>query len=137
MQSSLVIALCALLWGISTFLNRIVAKTTSPFFMQVVVGIIYFLYIPIALKMVGFNNLKNNLNNIWLVVVATVISISANVLLYAGLKNNSSSSNIMLISLYPAVSVILSAIFLNENLSLIKIIGIIVMVIGAIMLNIK
>ena len=136
MNPNLIIIFCAFLWGVSTFLNRIAAKTTSPFFMQIVVGLMYLMYIPIALRILGLNNIKNNLSNIWIVVLATAISITANILLYIGLKN-SSSSGITLVSLYPAIAVTLSAVFLHESLSLYKIIGIIAMILGVIFLSIK
>jgi uncharacterized membrane protein len=104
--------------------------------MQIIVGIIYIFYIPIAARMIGVENLKINFLNVSMILISTIISLTANILLYVALKHSETSS-VMLVSLYPAVSVVLAATFLNESLSLFKIIGIITMAIGAVILNIK
>jgi len=136
MRSNFILILCAFLWGISTFINRIATKDVSPFIMQIIVGIIYIFYIPIAARMIGVENLKINFLNVSMILISTIISLTANILLYVALKHSETSS-VMLVSLYPAVSVVLAATFLNESLSLFKIIGIITMAIGAVILNIK
>jgi len=136
MKSNLIFVLCACLWGTSTFINRIAAKNVSPFIMQIIVGIIYILYIPIAIRTIGIENLKINFLNASMILISTTISLVANILLYMAIRQSETSS-VMLVSLYPAVSVVLAVVFLNESLSLFKIIGIITMVVGAVILNIK
>ena len=107
--------------------------------MQVIVGSVFLLFIPVALRMTGVNNPLNykwSVYSIILTAIATICSIAANVLLYTSLKGstNSGTSN-MMVSLYPIVTLILSVFILHESFSFTKIIGVIVMVIGAYLLT--
>ncbi len=129
------------MWGTSTFLNRLSVERVSPFLLQVIVGITYTCYIPIALKLSGINNpisYKWSMYSVILTGSATICSIIANIILYMTLKgSNTTGSSTMIISLYPIVTLFLSAIFLHEQFTPIKIIGIITMIIGAVLLNLK
>jgi drug/metabolite transporter (DMT)-like permease len=139
MNNSLLIILCIILWGVSSFLNRLSVERMPPLLMQVIVGSVFFFYIPVALRLTGVNNplhYKWSAYSVILTVVATFCSIAANVLLYTSLKgNNHAGSSTMMISLYPIVTLILSVFILHEHITLIKFIGIIVMLAGAYMLT--
>lgn len=134
-MNNLLIFLCILLWGISSFLNRLSVERMPPLLMQVIVGSVFFFYIPVALRLTGVNNPLNykwSAYSVTLTVIATLCSISANVLLYTSLKgSNSSGSSTMMVSLYPIVTFILSIFILHEQFSIMKIIGVAVMLAGA------
>ena len=134
-MSNLLIFLCILLWGVSSFLNRLSVERMPPLLMQVIVGSVFFFYIPVALKLTGVNNPLNykwSAYSVILTVIATLCSISANVLLYTSIKgSNSSGSSTMMVSLYPIVTFILSIFILHEQFSIMKIIGVVVMLAGA------
>jgi drug/metabolite transporter (DMT)-like permease len=134
-MSNLLIFLCILLWGVSSFLNRLSVERMPPLLMQVIVGSVFFFYIPVALKLTGVNNplhYKWSAYSVILTVIATLCSISANVLLYTSIKgSNSSGSSTMMVSLYPIVTFILSIFILHEQFSIMKIIGVVVMLAGA------
>lgn len=138
-MNNLLIFLCILLWGISSFLNRLSVERMPPLLMQVIVGSVFFFYIPVALRLTGVNNplhYKWSAYSVVLTAIATLCSISANVLLYTSLKgSNSSGSSTMMISLYPIVTFILSIFILHEQFSMMKIIGVIVMLAGAYMMT--
>ena len=110
-----------------------------PLLMQVIVGSVFFFYIPVALRLTGVNNPLNykwSVYSVVLTVIATLCSISANVLLYTSLKgNNSAGSSTMMVSLYPIVTFILSIFILHEQFSMMKIFGVIVMLAGAYMMT--
>ena len=129
------------MWGISTFLNRLSVERISPILLQSIVGMAYMLFIPIALRLSGISNpldYKWSYYSVALTVTATSLSIGANIILYMSLKGSSTTgASTMLISLYPLVTLILSALFLNEQFTAMKILGIVTMVIGAILLNWK
>lgn len=135
-MSNLTLLLCAIIWGISTFLNRISVEKMSPLFMQIIVGIGYMSFIPVAFKLAHHTSqTKWCLQSVLLTSVATVLSIGANVLLYFALKGNKNTgSSTMIVSLYPVVTLLLSIIFLHEKITLIKLIGIFTMVIGGTLL---
>lgn len=134
-MNNLLIFLCVLLWGVSAFLNRLSVERMPPLLMQVIVGSVFFFYIPVALRLTGVNNplhYKWSVYSIVLTVIATLCSILANVLLYTSIKGSENSgSSTMMVSLYPIVTFILSIFILHEQFSIMKIIGVIVMLAGA------
>lgn len=134
-MSNILILLCILLWGISAFLNRLSVERMPPLLMQVIVGSVFLFYIPVALKLTGVNNPLNykwSAYSVILTAIATLCSISANVLLYTSLKgNNGSGSAQMMVCLYPIVTFILSIFILHEQFSMWKILGVVVMLSGA------
>lgn len=140
-MGNIFIFLCIIMWGTSTFLNRLSVERVSPILLQSIVGITYMFFIPIAFKLAGVGNpitYKWSYYSVALTATATICSILANIMLYMSLKgSNTTGSSTMLISLYPIVTLFLSAIFLNEQFTPIKIFGITIMVLGAILLGWK
>ena len=135
MNSNLLIFICILLWGVSSFLNRLSVERMPPLLMQVIVGSVFLFYIPVALRLTGVNNplhYKWSVYSVVLTSIATLCSIGANVLLYTSLKGTGNSgSSTMMVSLYPIVTFILSIFILHESFSMMKIVGVIVMLTGA------
>lgn len=133
--------LCVLLWGLSTFLNRISVENLPPFMMQVVVGFVFMAYMPLAFRLQGISNpldYKWNFQSVLLTIGATAISIVANILLYMNLKgNNNTGTSTMIVSLYPVITLILSYLFLNEQFTVTKVAGVIAMIFGAVLLCLK
>lgn len=138
-MNNLLIVLCVILWGVSSFLNRLSVERMPPLLMQVIVGSVFFFYIPVALRLTGVNNplhYKWSAYSVVLTAIATLCSIAANVLLYTSLKgNNHAGSSTMMVSLYPIVTFILSIFILHEHFSVMKIIGVVVMMVGAYLLS--
>lgn len=138
-MSLLLILLCVLLWGFTTFLNRMAVEGLPPLMMQVVVGCVFVAYMPLAFRLQGVSNpftYNWHWGSVLLTIGATVISIAANVFLYMALKGSTTTgSSTMLLSLYPVVTLILSYFFLHEQFSTTKIIGVISMIGGAILLS--
>lgn len=134
---NLVLLLCVLIWGTTTFMQKLSADKMSPMLMQLVIGVAFIAFAPIAIKMEGgINNLKWNTTSVILSFVASILAIIANVLMYSALSNNKhSGSSTMIIALYPVVTLLLSAIFLHEQFSIPKIIGCVTMVVGALILT--
>lgn len=105
--------------------------------MQVIMATSFALFIPFAIRMEGgLGNLKWNTQSVILTFVAAFMSIGANILLYSALSNNKhTGSSAMIISMYPAVTLLYSAIFLHEQFSNGKILGFLAMIAGACLLN--
>lgn len=133
--NNILICLCVLLWGVSSFLNRLSVERMPPLLMQVIVGSVFFFYIPVALRLTGVNNPLNykwSLYSVVLTVFATLCSITANILLYTSIKGSDhGGSSTMMVALYPIVTLILSVFILHESFSIMKIIGVVVMLVGA------
>lgn len=135
-MNNILILLCVLLWGISSFLNRLSVERMPPLLMQVIVGSVFLFYIPVALRLTG-EGFHNPLHYKWspysivLTVIATLCSIAANVLLYTSLKgDNQSGTSTMMISLYPVVTLILSIFILHQHFSAWKLAGVALMLLG-------
>lgn len=104
--------------------------------MQVVVGSVLLLFMPIAFKLVPASEFKWSWYSIGLTFVAACGSLLANIFMYSALKGNQNTgSSVMLISLYPVVTLLLSAIFLHEQFAFGKILGVISMIGGAFLLS--
>lgn len=137
MNTTTLLILCAIFWGLSTFLQKLSSDNMSPLLMQVVTGVAFIFCIPILIKMSGgIGNLKWNTTSIVLTFVATLIAILGNISLYTALSNNKhTGSSAMFIALYPVVTLLLSACFLHEQFTSGKIIGILAMIGGACLLT--
>jgi drug/metabolite transporter (DMT)-like permease len=139
MGKHLLIFLCILMWGLSTFLNRLSVERMSPFLMQVVGACVFCFFVPIMLRLGDVTNpltYKWSAYSVALTGAAAILSITANIFCYLSLKGNAQSgSTAMLISLYPVVTMLLSVMFLHENVPLLKMLGIAAMVLGTILLS--
>ena len=137
MSPNSLLLICIFIWGITTFMQKLSSDRMSPALMQIVIGIAFIICTPIFIKMGGgLGNLKWNATSIAITFIAALLSITANILMYTALSNNKNmGASAMLISLYPAVTLILSAIFLHEQFSPGKIMGILAMISGACLLT--
>jgi drug/metabolite transporter (DMT)-like permease len=139
-MSNLLVVLCIILWGTSTFLNRLSVERISPILMQSIVGAAYVFFIPFAFKIAGINpfTYKWSYYSVGLTTLATILSITAHIIMYMHLKGSiTTGASVMLISLYPIVTLILSYVLLDEHFTALKVAGIMFMVAGAIMLGSK
>lgn len=138
-MGNIILFICVLLWGVSTFLNRLSVEHLPPLLMQVVIGMVFLFYMPLAIKIQGINPITYHwsVSSICLTVVAAICSIGANALLYCHLKGSQhTGTSTMIVSLYPVVTLLLSYLFLDEQFTNIKILGVIAMIVGAILLSI-
>jgi drug/metabolite transporter (DMT)-like permease len=118
-------------------MQKLASDKMSPLLMQVVVGTTFIFLIPFFIRVEGgLGHLKWNATSIIITFVAAIFSITANIMMYTALSNNKNTgSSMMLVSLYPVVTLLLSAIFLHEQFSTGKIIGILTMIVGAFLLT--
>jgi drug/metabolite transporter (DMT)-like permease len=137
MNPNILLIMCVFIWGLTTFMQKLSADNMSPILMQIIIGVAFFFFVPVAIiQQGGISHLKWNATSVVLSFVAAFLSILANILMYSALSNNKQTgSSAMLISLYPAVTLILSAIFLHEQFSPGKIMGVLAMIGGACLLT--
>lgn len=137
--NTILLFLCVVLWGISSFLNRLSVERMPPLLMQVIVGSVFFFYIPVALRLTGVNNplhYKWSAYSIILTVIATLCSITANVILYTSLKGNDQSGiSTMMISVYPVVTLLLSIFILHQSFNCWQFIGVALILVGVFLLQ--
>jgi drug/metabolite transporter (DMT)-like permease len=137
MASNFGLLLCVLILGTTTFMQRLSADRMAPIVMQIVVGLGFLLYMPIAIHMSGgWHQIKWSGASIALTLTATAMSILGNVIFYTHLRgSNNTGAMTMLLCLYPVVTLALSALFLHETFTLFKVLGVVAMIIGTICLS--
>lgn len=127
--------IAVLLLGISNFLSRIALVKVNSLYYQIITATIGVIAIPFYCSILIHSHATNqiNFNDGLIIVIATVIALTASQIIAHTIHN--SNGNIMnvniWIALYPVVSYMLSVIFLHENFSNYKLIGILLMVAGA------
>ena len=75
-------------------------------------------------------------SNTWWALLAAVCVVSALVFLYGALENGEVSKIVPISAAYPAVTLVLSAIFLAEDVSLVKAGGMVLVIGGVIVLSV-
>ncbi|ADG13567.1 EamA family transporter [Methanocaldococcus infernus] len=126
--------LVALFYGIGTFFAKIVCEK-DPIFQWVVVNIIgIILTLIIFLK---FRNFSIDSPKIIIYsIVAALFVVLGSLILYYALYKGKASIVVPLSSIGPAITVVLSLIFLKETLSINQVLGIILILIGIFLLSI-
>lgn len=75
-------------------------------------------------------------SNTWWALLAAVCVVSALVFFYLALEGGEASKVVPVSAAYPAVTLVLSAIFLSENVSLAKVGGLLLVIGGVIVLSV-
>jgi drug/metabolite transporter (DMT)-like permease len=137
MNSNLLLLLCVLLWGTTTFLQRLSADHMNPVVMQMIVALGFALFVPFGIwQQGGWSNIKWSALSIGITLIATFMSLTGNILFYTVLKgSNHTGAQSLFLCLYPVVTLILSVLFLHETFTLFKIVGIIAMIVGTVFLS--
>jgi drug/metabolite transporter (DMT)-like permease len=109
----------------------------APIVMQIVVGLGFLLYMPLAIHMSGgWHQIKWSATSVALTLTATTLSILGNIIFYTHLRgSNHTGAMTMLLCLYPVVTLTLSVIFLHETFTALKVIGILAMIVGTVCLS--
>lgn len=131
--------IAVLLLGISNFLSRIALVKVNSLYYQIITGTIGVVAVPFYFSMLAYNHTTNQINftDGLLVVVATIIALIASQIITHSIHNAQGSiMNVNVwVALYPVVSYILSIIFLHESFSNFKLIGILLMIVGAMVIG--
>lgn len=137
MNSNIGLLLCVLIWGTTTFMQRLSADKMSPVVMQIIVGLGFLLYMPIAIHLSGgWHAIKWSTYSIVLTLTATAMAICGNIIFYSTLRSsNNTGAMTMLLCMYPLVTLALSATFLHETFTFLKVVGVIAMIVGSVCLS--
>ncbi len=139
MKEAVLILICIILFGCSTFFKRLGLASLHPYQLLLVAGICYAVFTPIWLWL-----LKSQVpaaavyptQSIIFVVIYALINITAGVIFGFLLKNtNSPGSLAAIINLSSLITFGLSYLFLNEQLTPNKIIALVLAILSMIFLN--
>jgi len=75
-------------------------------------------------------------SNTWWAILSALIVVSSLVLLYVALGNGEASKIVPITAAYPAVTLILAALFLSESISLVKVGGMLLVLAGVVVLTV-
>ncbi len=118
-------------WGIA---GKLALRTLSWGDVLVVTAVVYSLT-AIVLLAIGRAGVQIE-SNTWWALVAAVCVVSALVFFYLALEGGEASKVVPVSAAYPAVTLVLSAIFLSENISPAKVGGLLLVIGGVIVLSV-
>ncbi|WP_456472847.1 EamA family transporter [Methanocaldococcus sp.] len=126
--------LLALFYGLGTFFAKIVCEK-SPLFQWIVVNVVgIILCILILLKFKSV--IPNDYKIILFSIISAIFVVVGSLVLYYALYKGKASIVVPLSSIGPAITVILSIIFLKESLTINQMVGIVLILIGILLLSI-
>lgn len=128
---------CIFLYGLSTFLRKLSLDRIHPYQLQVISAYVYVLAAPIWMWLLHDNNIKGYdiKGSIYGVACIMVYTAAAVIFGFAIKQSDNVGVGTALVSLSPIVTISLSYLFLNETLSITKIIAFVFAILSAIIVN--
>jgi uncharacterized membrane protein len=137
-MKSILVLLCIALFGSATFLKKIALDKLHPYDIQIISCLFHLITLPIFVYYLQKKNIVLtfiNINTVY-AVVAISISMLAGVLFSFLLKSTTNiGPYVALVSLNPAITILLSFLFLEEKITVIKVIAFVLAAISAILIS--
>lgn len=130
------ILICIFLYGFSSFFRKLAVEKLHPLQVQMIAAIVYVGLVPIYAWYLKTYKIENyDRTGIALTFIMVLLYTIANVIFGFTLRR-SNALGVMsaMISISPVITLILSILFLNEQITLLKIIGAVVSIIGIFLL---
>jgi len=131
------IIICIVFWGLSQFFNKLAVDRLSPYVSQLVTEITCLLLIPFLIWKIKSQNLQFTKQGITFTILATIAGVVAGVSFSWAIKINNLGQVSTLTSIYPIIPVLLSIVFLKEEFTFTKFLGLIMILSGVILLQAK
>jgi transporter family protein len=136
MNTAYLIAITILGWGIGSFLYKIANDAIHPMMVSIIVTCVYIIITPITLLFYKFPKDLNQTGIIFSVLAGLIMAVGSLAYFYA-LKRGAAGEVTAIISLYPALTLVLSMLFMGEQLTWRKSIGILFALASVIALGFK
>lgn len=134
-SSTLTILVVVLLFGSSTFFRKLAVDGMSPYHLQVVASTIYMLLVPLWLWLAPVSSLPP-LRSIFMASAAILTNVTGAVIFGFLLKRTTDVAVLSaMASTSPVVTAVLASAFLGESLTLMKAVGIGLVIAGAALCN--
>lgn len=124
-------------WGVWGFLNKLVLQKMHPLQMFVIGCCMGFLLLPLYFYLLKQQSIPTT-TNIWAILLCMLASLSSTfgtIAYIYGIRTGDLGTIAVLSCAYPVLTVALAVLFLGEALTIIKIIGIVLVMIGVIVLG--
>lgn len=122
MSTNSFIATAILAWGLGAIFTKIATNHLHPLMMASITVFIYIIFIPIALLVFKIPFQVNGTGFVFAIISSIAMGIGSLAYFFA-LQKGDAGGVTAAISVYPVLTVIASILFLNEELSLKKIMG--------------
>lgn len=140
MQHKWFFLISVILFGISSFLNRLAADRINPYYIHIVVSSTGLILIPLHLYLAQATkqDVIFNTQGVMLTFASAILSVIGSlVFMFAIRKVDNAGSLGMIVSLYPSVGLILAVIFLHEKIKLQQIFAFALMLLGALIMSLS
>lgn len=133
---TIVAAVISILFGIAPIIHRHVTQHVSKGFIMLVSGVVYFIsiiaYIFLFEQKAVVVDIKENKRYILLLAVTTFLSLFMANILYLYVMKHAKNVNIVVIimAMYPAITLLLAIVFLKEKLTLLGCLGFFIILTG-------
>jgi len=133
----LLLAITIFSWGVWGFLNKLAVQRMHPLQMFVVGCCINLVLLPIYAFTLKASNVNQpwNIGSIALCTIASLASTIGTIAYVYGIRTGDLGTIAVLSCAYPVLTVFLATLFLGETLTMSKIIGIILVMVGVIVLG--
>ena len=138
MQYKWLFIISVILFGISSFLNRLAADKINPYYIHVVASSTGLFLIPLHLYLAQATkqDVIFNTTGVLLTFSSAIISVIGSLIFMFAIRRVENVGSLsMIISLYPSVGLILAVIFLHEKIKMQQIIAFAFMILGAVMMS--
>lgn len=129
MSNFFLIAITIIAWGIGSIFYKIANDSIHPIMVSSLVTSLYVMMIPVGILFFKIP-ISFNFNGIVCGLLGGLCMCIGSLCYFFALQKGGAGEVTALTSIYPALTLLLSIYFLKENISLSKIIGLIVMIIG-------
>ena len=126
-----------LLFGVSSFFRKLAVDRIHPYQLQIVAGAVYAVEVPVWIYLINKNGITGwDIKGIIWGALCLVFGIIAVVIQGVLLKSSDDPGTIvMLVSMSPAVTMLLTVLFLDEQLTLNKLVASALMLAGLLVFN--
>jgi len=123
--------------GAATFFRKVALNNMHPYQLQIISGAVHIVFIPLWIYLLYKNgSLEFNVTGVYYALICCVIYTAATVLFSFSLRDSNSPGVISaLICLNPVVTMILAYFFLDESITITKIIAFILALASALLLS--
>lgn len=136
MSTNLYIIFAIVAWGVGAIFTKVAANNLHPLVMAAVAELFYIIFVPIAI--IGTKTpITLNTNGFIFGFISAACMGGGSLAYYFALQKGDVGAVAAATSVYPVLTVILSALILNEDMSIKKIIGCILAVASVILITQK
>jgi bacterial/archaeal transporter family protein len=136
MQSQYFIVLAILGWGLGSFLQKFATDHMHPLMISATITVFCMVIMPLAFIFLKFDKSINAVGALTGLLAGACMCLGTLGYLYA-LRGNHAGITTVLTALYPAITLILSMIFLGEQLNIKQVVGLCLALASFVLLSLK